>query len=174
MVGYLKLQLWVEAEGNDDMDLFVWLQKLDRRGGLLSHIPIPLPKPMLWFIRTAFKYGLLKSKIPSMINYTGPYGQLRVSLRRLDEEISTSSEPYYPFKEVQPLKPGQIVPVDIALWPTGMRYHAGEQLCVIVTGYNIRGPFLPSLPKSETINKGYHVIHTGGKYDSHLLVPIIP
>ena len=23
-------------------------------------------------------------------------------------------------------------------------------------------------------NKGQHIIHTGGKYDSHLLVPVIP
>ena len=23
-------------------------------------------------------------------------------------------------------------------------------------------------------NKGQHVIHTGGRYDSHLLVPVIP
>ena len=26
----------------------------------------------------------------------------------------------------------------------------------------------------SVINAGVHVIHTGGKYDSHLLVPIIP
>jgi uncharacterized protein len=26
----------------------------------------------------------------------------------------------------------------------------------------------------QTINKGRHVIHTGGKYDSHLLIPVVP
>jgi len=26
----------------------------------------------------------------------------------------------------------------------------------------------------ETRNAGQHIIHTGGRYDSHLLVPIIP
>lgn len=174
MVGYLKLRLWVEAEGNDDMDLFAWVQKLDRRGGLLTHIPVPLPRPVLWFIRTAFKHGILKNKIPSAMNYPGPYGKQRVSLRKRDEEKSTPSEPYYPFNEVQPLKPGQTVPVDIALWPTGMRYHAGEQLRVLVAGYDVRGPSLPHLTKARLINKGYHIIHTGGKWDSHLLVPIIP
>lgn len=174
MVGFSKLRLWVEAEGNDDMDLFVWLQKLDRRGGLLSHIPILLPKPVQLFIRTAFRHGLLKNKIPRSMTYTGPYGKQRLSLRKLDEDKSTPAEPYYPFGEVQPLKPGQIVPVDIALWPTGMRYHAGEQLRVLVAGYNMRGPFLTSLPNAELINKGYHIIHTGGKYDSHLLIPVSP
>ena len=27
---------------------------------------------------------------------------------------------------------------------------------------------------TATVNKGEHVIYTGGKYDSHLLVPVIP
>jgi predicted acyl esterase len=27
---------------------------------------------------------------------------------------------------------------------------------------------------SVTRNAGTHVIHTGGRYDSHLLVPVIP
>ncbi len=26
----------------------------------------------------------------------------------------------------------------------------------------------------KTINAGVHVIHTGGKYDSHLLIPVVP
>ena len=26
----------------------------------------------------------------------------------------------------------------------------------------------------DTVNKGHHVIYTGGKYDSHLLAPVIP
>lgn len=28
--------------------------------------------------------------------------------------------------------------------------------------------------RRETKNNGEHVIHTGGRYDSHLLVPVIP
>ena len=26
----------------------------------------------------------------------------------------------------------------------------------------------------DTVNRGRHIIHAGGKYDSHLLVPVIP
>jgi hypothetical protein len=26
----------------------------------------------------------------------------------------------------------------------------------------------------STVNKGEHVIYTGGSYDSHLLIPLIP
>ena len=32
LTGFMKLHLWVEAEGNDDMDLFVAVQKLDQSG----------------------------------------------------------------------------------------------------------------------------------------------
>ena len=34
------------------------------------------------------------------------------------------------------------------------------------------GWFMPL--KYETDNKGNHVIHTGGKYDSFLQIPVIP
>ena len=34
LTGYLKLRLWVEAEGSNDMDLFVTVQKLDTEGKL--------------------------------------------------------------------------------------------------------------------------------------------
>jgi hypothetical protein len=26
----------------------------------------------------------------------------------------------------------------------------------------------------ESVNRGHHVIHSGGRYDSYLLVPVIP
>ena len=32
----------------------------------------------------------------------------------------------------------------------------------------------PALAHEKTVNKGTHVIHAGGPYDSHLLVPVIP
>ena len=37
---------------------------------------------------------------------------------------------------------------------------------IIPTGYRYQ--------HKETVNKGEHNIYTGGKYDSHLLVPVIP
>src|SRR5690606_5065678 len=38
LTGYMKLKLWVEAEGTDDMDLFVAIQKLDRDGNGVGFI----------------------------------------------------------------------------------------------------------------------------------------
>ena len=41
MVGYPKARLWVEADGADDMDLFVLVQKLDRNGTPLQQFTVP-------------------------------------------------------------------------------------------------------------------------------------
>ncbi len=170
--GFLKLRLWVEAKGANDMDLFVSLQKLNKRGKILNHMFLNLPNPILRFVlRTAHSFGVKKL---GLMFYSGPNGRLRVSHRRLDTSRSTPERPYLMHTREELLNPGEIVPVEIPIWPTSMIWHAGEQLRVIVAGYNLKGPVLPGLPLAPTRNKGHHVIHTGGKYDAHLFVPIIP
>jgi predicted acyl esterase len=150
--GYVSLHLWIETDGADDADLFVLLHKLDATA-----------KPVFG------GYG-----------FVGPDGRLRASHRRLDTLRSTPWFPYHPHDQVELLKPGQAVPLDIEIRPLGMRWHAGEKLQLIVAGYNILGRFrkgLPAgmnLPSPETRNKGYHTIHTGGRYDSYLLMPRVP
>jgi len=108
-----------------------------------------------------------------LLVYPGPNGRLRVSHRQLDEERSTPSRPYQTHKAEELLRSGQIVPVEIPIYPIGMRWHGGEQLCVTVAGYDLKGPLFPGTPLAPTRNKGKHIIHTGGTYDSHLLVPMI-
>jgi putative CocE/NonD family hydrolase len=149
MTGYLKLRLWVEAEGAEDMDLFVLVQKLDAQGS-----PLSSPNPM----------G----------EYLGPNGRLRVSRRETDRERSFPWLPYHTHRVENLLHPGEIVPCDIPIWPTGMLWHADEQLRLTVSGFNPIPFHLPGIPGPVTRNQGYHVIHTGGKHDSHLLVPVIP
>jgi uncharacterized protein len=153
LTGYIKLRLWVEADGSDDMDLFVYVSKLDAQGNHLPAIVLGMP-------------------------CAGARGMLRVSHRELDEARSTPSEPYHTHRREQLLKAKEIVPVEIGIWPMAMLWHAGQQLRVTVQGYNVswleglhQGP---PIFKFETRNKGDHIIHTGGKYDSHLLVPVIP
>jgi hypothetical protein len=51
-----------------------------------------------------------------------------------------------------------------------MRWHKGQQLCVIVAGYSVDAQPLPgSVEVTESRNKGLHLIRAGGRYDSHLL-----
>jgi predicted acyl esterase len=109
-----------------------------------------------------------------MMFYSGPQGRLRVSHRKLDPERSEPHRPFLAHTLEKLLSSDEVVPVEIPIWPTGMLWHAGEQLRVIVAGYNLRGPMFPGMPLAPTRNKGEHIIHTGGQYDSHLLVPIIP
>jgi putative CocE/NonD family hydrolase len=153
LTGHMKLKLWVQADGSDDMDLFVAIEKIDRAGYV---VPFPF-------------FG----------NHNdGPValGWLRVSHRELDEE---KSEPYQPVHKHQreiKLKPGEIVPVEIEIWPSSTLFERGEKLRVVVQGSDIY--WYPDERHTNghrsTVNKGDHVIRTGHKYDSHLLVPIIP
>jgi len=82
-------------------------------------------------------------------------------------------QPYYPYDNPQKLSPGEIVPVDIEIWPQGRIFHAGEQLRVEIMGHYERIDWFEPFAW-ETNNKGNHVIHTGGRYDSYLLIPVIP
>jgi predicted acyl esterase len=148
ITGYMKLHLWVEADGHDDMDLFINIRKLDENGNWLPVTVLDNPHPGAW-------------------------GKLRVSRRELDEKLSTDFQPILSHRKEEKLKPGEIVPVDIEIWPQSKIWHKGQQLRVIVSGYYISEDWF--LPLSyEVNNKGNHIIHTGGKYDSYLQIPVVP
>lgn len=148
ITGYMFLRLWVEAPSHDEMDLFVNVQKLDEEGNWLPTWILGEPHPGAW-------------------------GKMRASHRALDERLSTTFEPVQSHLEEKKLAKGEIVPVDIAINPVSRIYHAGQQLRVQVAGRYIReGWFEPLV--WETDNKGEHVIHSGGKYDSFLQIPVIP
>lgn len=149
LTGYMKLRLWVEADGSDDMDLFVAVNKLDEKGNLIPVLVVGKHHP-------------------------GSPGKLRVSHREQDEERSTPYQPVHTHRHEQLLKPKEIVPVEVEIWPSSMLWHKGQQLCVEISGHYIQEPGWFESFDWETRNRGDHVIHTGGKYDSHLLVPVIP
>jgi len=54
-----------------------------------------------------------------------------------------------------------------------MHWHAGEQLRLMIAGYNLTPIPMAGIKPPKLRNKGEHIIHAGGKYDSHLLVPVI-
>lgn len=116
ITGYMKLHLWVAAPDNDDMDLSVRVEKLSKDGQ-----PIP----------------------DRMGNRIVATGQMRVSMRQLDTLRTTESEPYYPFTTVQKLKPGEIVPVEIEIWPMGLFFEKGEILQLTVGAYQPEKAAIP-------------------------------
>jgi uncharacterized protein len=148
ITGFMKLRLWVEADGSDDMDLFVAIQKLDPKG---EWLPV----------------SVLKEAHP------GAWGKMRAARRALDPKLSTDFQPIQAHQKDEKLKPGEIVPVDIEIWPHSRIWHKGQQLRVRVSGNYIReGWFEPFF--WDRLNKGTHIIHSGGKYDSFLQIPVIP
>ena len=128
------------------------------------------------FIRKVGRDGQVKeTQVVTSRGHPGANGRLRVSLRTTDPLRSTPSEPYMPFDRFEKLKPGEIAPVDIGFWPYSMRWRAGETMELVITGTDLaKRPEFPQIPPIPTLNKGRHVIHCGGQYDSHLLVPVIP
>ncbi|MEN8905139.1 MAG: CocE/NonD family hydrolase [Clostridiales bacterium] len=148
ITGYMYLRLWVESKEHDEMDLFVTVKKLDENGIILPTYILGEAHPGTW-------------------------GKMRVSHRALDEKLSTDFEPVQSHLKEEKLKKGEIVPVDIAIVPSSKIWHKGQQLRVEIAGRYIREDWFEPL-SWETDNKGKHIIHTGGKYDSFLQVPIIP
>lgn len=116
ITGYMKLHLWVSAPDHDDMDLAVRVEKLSRDGQ-------PLPD------RTG--------------NLIAATGLMRVSMHQLDEARSTEAEPYYTFTTEQKLKPGEIVPVEIEIWPMGLYFDEGEILQLTVGAYQPANAAIP-------------------------------
>lgn len=151
LTGYAKLHLWVEAGSHDEMDLFITLKKDSRAG---------VEQPITVFGGTA--------------PHPGAWGKMRVSHRELDFERSTDFQPVQSHRRSLKLKPGEIVPVDIEINPFSRIWHAGETLRVQVAGRYIRDSHWIEPLIWETDNFGEHIIHTGGKYDSFLQIPVVP
>lgn len=152
LTGHMKLRLWVEADGADDMDLFVAVQKLDENGAFVPFLYLNIRE-----------------------DGSAAVGWLRVSHREEDASRSTEYQPYHTHTSEQRLSPGEIVPVNVEILPSSTRWLPGETLRVLVKGKDVH-----SYPRDEISvghwelrNRGKHVVHTGGQYDSHLLIPVV-
>ena len=163
MVGYPKARLWVEAKGADDMDLFVLLQKLNADGTPLQQFTVPNHSARL--------HDLTECGA-SILRYKGSDGRLRVSMRHLDEALSTDAVPAHSFDRTETLSPGETVGIEIDLLPIGLAFYPGEQLRFVISGRNLLGTMMPGIREYTPANSGQHVIHTGGVHASYLQLPI--
>ena len=162
-VGYPKVHLWVEADGSDDMDLYVFLQKLDADGQQLEQFNVPNHGPQM---------QALTRQGAAILKYKGSNGRLRVSLRHLDEANSTDTVPVHSFDRVEKLAPGEIASVDIDLFPIGLALNPGEQLRLVISGHHLLGGVMPGVDNVPSDNHGRHVIHTGDRHASYLQLPL--
>src|SRR3954462_9644329 len=122
-------------------------------------------------------------------------GWLRASHRKLDPLRSKPWRPWHAHAERQPLEPGQVVPLDIELWPTSIVAPAGHRLALTVRGRdyeyakstgarlsNFRnelrgcGPFLHDDPRDRprAVFGGRTTLHTGPQHPAYVMLPVIP
>ena len=123
LTGYMKLHLWAAAADNDDMDLSVKVEKIGTDGKVLNS--------------NAFGNVIAT-------------GQLRASCRQLDKKHSTEAQPYLTGTSEEKLQPGKAVPMEIGIWPMGMKYHKGEAIRLTIGAYKPADAKLP-FGKAEII-----------------------
>jgi predicted acyl esterase len=148
VTGPLAASFWVSS-ASEDMDLFLTLRHFDAQGNEIMETgqqgaPVPVAK-----------------------------GWLRVSHRELDPDKSTPWRPYHAHKRRLYLKPGEIVKVDVEIWPTSMVFAKGHRLRLDVQprdGVGSQG----YMHYHADYNTGANTIHAGGEYESYLLLPVIP
>jgi predicted acyl esterase len=126
-----------------------------------------------------------------------PIGQgwLRASRRKLDKKLSLPYRPYHSHDQVQLLRKGQPVELDIEIWPTSIAVPAGYRIGVSIRGKDYEygggsggklsnfknelkgcGPFLHNDPidRPPAVFGGITSLHFGRGKAPYLLLPVIP
>ena len=119
-------------------------------------------------------------------------GWLRASHRKLDPKLSTEYRPYHSHDEKQLLSKGEIVALDVEIWPTSIVVPAGYRVALSVRGRDYEwqkstgarlsnfknelrgcGPFLHDDPRDRPARlfAGTTTLHL---QDSYVLIPVIP
>ncbi|MHB8076290.1 CocE/NonD family hydrolase [Desulfosporosinus fructosivorans] len=148
ILGPIKLRLWASSS-TDDMDIFVSLRNIDPQGNEVVNS------------------GALSEAFPIS------KGWLRASLRKTDEKRSTEYKPYYTFDESQKLTPHEVYPLDIEIWDSAIVFDKGHRLLIEIGSQSQCGCFMLETG-DDRIWDADVTIYTGEKFESYLLLPIIP
>ena len=153
LTGPMSARLWLELHGCRDANLFVGVEKW-RHG---RYVPF----------EGSFGYG--RDRVAT--------GWCRAALRHLDPVSSRPAEPVPTCADEQPLRPGEVVEVSVALGPSATLFRAGEQLRLVIAGRWLapRNPLFGSLPSNYASSpRGRVTLHWGAGRDAHLLIPELP
>jgi uncharacterized protein len=173
VIGFLKARLCVQPHDGTDQDIFVAVERLDRRGRPIAARTIPVPSRFLGrILRLVHRMGLIKPL--NLLFPTRIRGSLRLSHREIDPALSTPDRPVQRFERELPVIPGEILAVEIAINPIAMRLRRGDTLRLIVAGHDLVPTPLPGLKHDPVRGSGHFSIWSGGEHDSHLLVPLRP
>jgi predicted acyl esterase len=148
VTGPLMANLWVSS-ATEDMDLFLTLRNFDAEGNEVLETgqqgaPVPVAK-----------------------------GWLRVSHRELDPELTLPYRPYHAHRRRLYLAPGEIVEVQVEIWPTSMVFRKGHRIRLDVQPRDGVGS-QSYMHYHADYNTGTNTIYAGGDKPSYLLLPVIP
>lgn len=96
-------------------------------------------------------------------------GWLKVSRRKLDEELTRHFRPFHAHDEVQKMVPGEVYEVDVEIWPISHVFKKGHRLWLDIDSSG--GGFYKY---ARYKNGKKNTIHLGGEYNSYIQLPIIP
>jgi len=153
LIGHMIATLYLSSSQAEDLDVFVALFKLDAGG---AHVGFPY--------YAQFEDG------PMAV------GWQRASHRELDPERSTPFLPVLAHQRALPVPPGEVARLDIEVLPSGTRFEAGERLLLVVQGSDVQRYPKPAVyaRHEDTVNNGPHILHTGGRFASCLVIPVLP
>jgi predicted acyl esterase len=148
VTGPVAASFWVSSS-SEDMDLFLTLRNFDADGNEVLETgqqgaPVPVAK-----------------------------GWLRVSHRELDPLLSLPYRPYHKHQRRLNLKPGEIVRVEVEIWPTSMVFKKGHRIRLDVQPRDGVGS-ASYMHYHADYNTGTNTIYSGGDRESYLLLPVIP
>jgi hypothetical protein len=170
LTGPLAATLYVSS-ATEDADLFLVLRVFDPHGQEVTFA------------------GALDPNTPIA------QGWLRASHRHLDPERSLPYRPYHTHDRAEPLVAGEIVRLDVEIWPTSIVVPPGYRVVLSVRGKDYEytgtqsdfaknfyyankgvGPFTHNDPvdRPTEIFGGEVTLHTGGEHPSSLLLPVVP
>jgi predicted acyl esterase len=169
ITGPSALKLWISSS-TVDADLFAVLRVFD-----------PAGKELVF-------QGALDPHTPI------GQGWLRASHRKLDPEKSLPFRPYHTHDEKQPLVPGEVVELDVEIWPTSIVVPRGWRLALTIRGRDYEyegeaatlsnmknpmrgcGPFVhdDETDRPPAVFCGRITLHAGPQRPARLLLPVIP
>lgn len=151
VVGPAALRAWISPQGSDDADIFVGLKKFDADGNEVH-----------------FEYlGFFNFGIVAM-------GWLRMSHRGLDEVRSRPEKPFPLHTREDFVYTDSPVFMQIPILDSGTVFEVGERIQLVIQGHDIISGAGMFPLHTENRNKGKHGVHTGGVFESSLLLPFVP
>jgi predicted acyl esterase len=148
VTGPVAAVLWVSSS-TEDMDLFLTIRNIDPQGN------------------DVWEVGQQGQQVPVA------KGWLRVSHRELDPDLSRPYRPYHRHRRRLLLKPGEIVAVEVEIWPTSMVFRQGCRIRLDIQPRDGVGSVHYTHYHAD-YNTGTNTIHAGGDKVSYLLLPVIP